>query len=116
MLEVGVVDVSVHPEQALEYNLDDRFEVTREGDTECAWEYLLVVELVLDPGHEKVNVLASRHLEGRFDVVTVGPQVLVFRASRHSRARLGCTKFCQDAIEHINLVVKLDCVDSEPFV
>ena len=57
VLEVSVVDVSIDSEETLEDDLDDVEEVLREGDAESARENLLVVQLVLDPGHQEVDVL-----------------------------------------------------------
>ena len=43
MLEVGVVDVGVHSEQALEDHFDNCLEVAREGYPKSAREDLLVI-------------------------------------------------------------------------
>ena len=57
MLEVCVVDVSIHSEETLENDLDDIEEIFREGDTEGAGEDFFVVKLVLHPGHQEIDVL-----------------------------------------------------------
>ena len=56
MLEMGVVDVRVHTEETLKDHLDDVQEVLWEGDTQGAGENFFIVELVLYPGHEEVDV------------------------------------------------------------
>jgi hypothetical protein len=51
VLEVGVVDMGVYTKQAFEYDLDCCEEVLREHDSDLCGEEVLVVQLVLDPGH-----------------------------------------------------------------
>ena len=57
MLEVCVVDVSIHSEETLENDLDDIEDIFREGDSEGAGEDFFVVKLVLHPGHQEIYVL-----------------------------------------------------------
>jgi hypothetical protein len=57
VLEVCVVDVSIHSEETLENDLDDVKEIFWEGDTEGTGEDFLVIKLVLDPGHQEIDVL-----------------------------------------------------------
>ena len=52
-----MVDVRIDSEQSLEDHLNDVHKVLREGNSQLAGEDLLVVELVLDPSHQEVNVL-----------------------------------------------------------
>jgi hypothetical protein len=51
-----MVNVSVDTEQALENHLNDIQEIFREGHTKGTGENLLVVQLVLHPGHQEVDV------------------------------------------------------------
>ena len=88
VLEMRVVDVRIHSEQTLEDHFYDCFEVSWERNTKGTREYFFVVELILDPSHEEVNVFACADLERRFHVVSIGPQVLVLRPCRHCRTRL----------------------------
>ena len=57
VLEVSVVDVRVHSEQPLEDHLDNVQEVLGEGHTNRTREDLLVVQLILHPSHQEVDVL-----------------------------------------------------------
>ena len=57
VLEVCVVDVSIHSEETLENDLDDVEEIFREGDAEGTGEDFFVVKLVLHPGHQEIDVL-----------------------------------------------------------
>ena len=61
VLEVSVVDVRVHTEETLEDHLDDVHEVLREGHSQGAREYFLVVQLVLYPGHQEFDVFAGAY-------------------------------------------------------
>ncbi len=110
VLEVSVVYVSIHPEESLEYDFDNVHKVFWEGHSQLAWEYFFVVELVFDPGHQKVDVLCSADFEGRLDVVTISPEVLVLGACRHGGAGLGSTELSQNSVEHVDLVVELNGV------
>ena len=57
VVEVCVVDVSIHSEDTLENDLYDIVEIFWEGNTEGTGEYFLVIKLVLDPGHQEIDVL-----------------------------------------------------------
>ena len=51
MLEVGVVNVCINPEETLEYNFDYVDEVARERDSELARKHFFIVKLGLHPCH-----------------------------------------------------------------
>jgi hypothetical protein len=57
VLEVGMVDMRVHSEESLENYFDDVNEVFREGNSKLAGEDFFVVQLILHPGHQEINVL-----------------------------------------------------------
>ena len=80
VLEVSVVDVSIHAEESLENDLDDVHKVLGERNPEGTGENLLVVKLVFDPGHQEVNVLLGTHFEWGLHVMTIGPKVLILGA------------------------------------
>jgi len=61
--EVGVVDVRVNTEEPLEDVLDDPLELGGERHADLGGEDGLVVELVLHPGHQVVDVLWRRDLD-----------------------------------------------------
>ena len=106
----------VDAEQPLEDHLDYCFEVPWEGHAQGAREYFLVIQLIFDPSHQKVDVFARADLERGFHVVPVGPEVLVLGPRGHRRTRLCSAEFCQYTIEDIDFIVKLDGVDGEPLV
>ena len=59
VLEVSVVDVSIHSEQSLEDHFDDCFEIARKWYSKGTGENLLVIELVLNPRHQEVDIFSS---------------------------------------------------------
>ena len=93
VLKVRVVDVCIHSEQTLEDDFYDCFKVSWERNTKGTRENFFVVELILDPSHEEVNVFTCADLERRFHVVSIGPQVLVLRPCRHRWTRLSRAEF-----------------------
>jgi hypothetical protein len=113
--EVGVVDVRVDPEQALEDGLDLLQEVLGEGHAHHAGEEGLVVELGLGPRHQEVDVLGGRDLEGRADG-RVRPVVLVLGPARHDAAGLLRAGLGQRPVQDRDLVVELDYVHRQPLV
>ena len=81
VLEMRVVDVRIHSEQTFEDDFYDCFKVSWERNTKGTREYFFVVQLVLDPGHQEVDVFSGADFERRFHVVPIGPQVFVLRPS-----------------------------------
>lgn len=75
-----VVDVCVDPEQTLQDGLGHRHEVLGEGHADLGREEGLVVQLVLYPGHQVVNVLGGGAFDGLLNVGAICPVVLVSRS------------------------------------
>ena len=71
-----VVDVGIYPEKPLEDGLGVCEEVVWEGDSDLAGEEGLVIQLVLDPGHQEVDVLGGRALDGFLHLVAICPVIL----------------------------------------
>ena len=71
-----VVDVGIYPEKPLEDGLGVCEEVVWEGDSDLAGEEGLVIQLVLDPGHQEVDVLGGRALDGFLHLVSICPVIL----------------------------------------
>ena len=80
MLEVGVVDVGINTEKPLEDNLDDVHEVFGERDTKGTREDLFVIQLILHPSHQEIDILLSTDLERCLHVVSIGPEILILRS------------------------------------
>ena len=58
VLEMSVIDVSIHTEQSFEDDFDDAYKVFGEGNTKLAREYFFIIELVFDPSHQEVYIFA----------------------------------------------------------
>ena len=71
-----VVDVGIYPEKPLEDGLGVCEEVVGEGDPNLAGEEGLVVQLVLDPGHQEVDVLGGGALDWLLHLVAICPVIL----------------------------------------
>lgn len=116
MLEMSMVDVGVDSEQPFENHLDDVHEVLRKRYAESAREYFLVIQLVLYPCHEELDVLTSTDLKRRLHVVSIGPKVLVLGTCTHRWAALCRAEFHENAVQYVDFVVKLDSVYGKPLV
>lgn len=108
LLEVLVVDVRVHAEQPLQDRLGDGQEVLREGHADLRGEQRLVVQLVLHPRHQVVNVLGGAALDRLLDRLAVGPVVLVLGAGGHDAAAVLRAELGDGAVQHVDLVEEVD--------
>ena len=68
--------MGVNSEQSLEDRLSDIEKVVGEGNSDLAREESLVIQLILDPGHQEVNIFGSRAFDRFLHLVTIGPVVL----------------------------------------
>lgn len=116
MLEMCMIDVGVDSEQPFENHLDDVHEVFGERDAESTREYFLVVQLILDPGHQELDVLTRADLQRCLDIVAIGPEVFVLGSGAHGRTALSCAELHENAVENVDFVVEFDRVDGEPLV
>jgi hypothetical protein len=73
MLEVSVVNVSIHSEQSLEYHFNDADEVFRKGNANLTWKDLFTIQLILNPSHQEIYVFLSRDLQRRLNGMPVSP-------------------------------------------
>ena len=80
------------------------------------WEESLIVELVLHPRHQVVDVLWRRALDRLLYRLAICPMVLVLGAGRHYGAPLLGAEFCDGAVKHIDLVEEVYRVDRHPLV
>jgi len=111
-----VVDMGIYPEQSLQDCFDDCLEVGRKPDADFARKKCFIIELILNPGHQIVDVFWRRALDGLFHRLPIGPMVFVFRARRHNGTALLGAKLGDGAVEHVDLVKEVYCVDGDPFV
>ena len=88
LLHMVMVDVGVDTKHSTEDVLDVQLEFLGERDVDGGGKDLLIIELVLDPAHQTVNVLGSGDLEGLLHLDSIGPMILVLGSRAHNRARL----------------------------
>jgi hypothetical protein len=116
VLEMRVINMSIDPEESLKDHFNYIHEILRKGYTESTWEDLLIIQLVFDPGHKEVDILASTNFQWSLDVVAISPQVLVFRSSTHRGTTLSCAKLHQYTVQDVDLIIKFDGINCEPLV
>ena len=76
----------------------------------------LVIELILHPCHQVVDVLRRRTLYGLLDRLPVCPMVFIFWSGWHNGTPFFCAELCDCAVKHVDLVEEVDRVDRHPFV
>ena len=76
-----MVNVGVDSKESFENGFNTTLKMGWKLDTNFARKESLVVQLVLDPGHQVVNVLGGRALDWFLHHLTVRPMVFVFRSS-----------------------------------
>lgn len=114
--EVLVVDVCIDTEQALQDGLGDGQEVLGERHANLGGEQRLIIQLVLHPGHEVVNVLGRGALDGLLHRVAVSPVVLVLWPCRHDGAAVLRAELCDGPVQHVDLVEEVHGVHGHPLV
>ena len=116
VLEMSMVDVSIHSEQPFENNFDDVHKVLWERNSNSTWKNLFVVKLVFYPGHQEINVLTSTDLERCLNIMTISPQVLILWSCTHGWTTLLSTEFHEYTIKYVYFIVKLNSIDCQPFI
>ena len=58
VLKMSVVNVSVYSEQPFENHLHNIYEILWECNSDLTREQMLIVQLILDPSHQEINVFA----------------------------------------------------------
>ena len=71
-----VIHMGVDPEKPLEDGLGVCEEIIWEGDSDLAWEEGLIVQLILDPSHQEVDVLGGGALDWLLHLVAICPVIL----------------------------------------
>ena len=107
-LEVLMVDVRVDAKQTLENGLGNREEVLRKRNADLRREEQLVVELILHPGHEIVDVARCGAFDRLLDRMAVGPVVLVLGPGGHQNAGGVGAELGDRSVEHVDLIEEID--------
>lgn len=115
-VEMLVVDVSVNPEQTLQDGFCHRHEVLGKGNSNLGGEKCLIIQLILHPGHQVVDVLWRRAFDRFLDIGAICPVILISWSSRHHRAAGLSAELGDGAVQHVDLVEEVHRVDSDPLV
>lgn len=81
MLEVSMINVSIDSEQAFEDDFDDIDKVLGELNSKLTRKDFLVVQLVFNPSHQKVNILSCTHFQGSLHIMSICPKVFILGSS-----------------------------------
>ena len=84
--------------------------------TNLAWKERLIINLVLDPGHQVVNILGCRALDRLLHLLAICPVVLVLLPGRHDGAGLLGAEVSDGAVQHVDLVEEVHSVYSHPLI
>jgi len=114
--EMGMVDMSIDTKQSLEDGFDNLLEILWKWYAYFGWEDCFIIQLVLHPRHEIINIFWCRHLNGFLNSCAISPMILVLGASRHDGALLWCAELGYGPIEHVDLVEKVHRVHSKPLI
>lgn len=111
-----VVNVSINPEQALQDGFGHRHEVLGKGNSNLGGKKCLIIQLILHPGHQVVDVLGCRAFDGLLNIGAISPVILVSWSCRHHGAAGLSTELGDGAVQHVNLVEEIHRVDSNPLI
>lgn len=82
--------------------------LTSQWLTNFGWKEIFIIQLILYPGHEVVNVLWCWTFDGFLNCLTICPVVFVLWASRHDGAAFFCAKLCDCAVQHVDLIEEVN--------
>lgn len=109
--EMLTINVSINPKQPPPDRPHSPPKSLWKWHAQLCGERALVVDPGLDVRHERVDVFGGRHFEGfgpRRCARGVGPEVFVALAGGHCWAGCGGAEFGDGAVEHVDLVEKVD--------
>jgi len=115
-VKVLMIDVCVDTEQSFKDCLGGGQKSSRKRNSDFGREKLLVIQLILDPSHQIVNVLRSRTLDRFLDGLSISPVILIFGTSGHNWTTILGAKFSNSSIQHVDLIKEINRIDSNPFV
>jgi len=116
LVQVAVIHVSVDAEETLVDGAEGAHELLGGSGTigEGLGEDASVVQDVLDPCHEQIDVLGSRDGSGLRVLWATLPQILVRSTGSHRGAGGSGAEVAHGAVEQIHLIEKVDGVCAEP--
>jgi len=88
LIQMAVIHMSINTEKTLVNGTKSGHQLLGWGGTirEHFWEDSRIIKNILDPRHEKIDVLGSRNSGGLGIILAALPQVLVGRTSAHGWA------------------------------
>ena len=88
LLEMLVINMGVYPKQSLENSLHNGLEIWRELDANFTRKEIFVVQLILHPSHQIIDVFRSGALDGLFYRLPVSPVVFILKTQSISTLNL----------------------------
>lgn len=79
-------------------------------------KYILIVDLHLDPVHEKIHILGCWQCCGLLVLQVILPPVLILGASRHHWAGLLCAELTDGSINEVDPVEEVNNMNSHPVI
>ena len=116
LFEMLMIHVGVDTEQPLENQLSDGEKITRELPSDLAREHGLVLHLVIDPGHQEVDVARGGALDGHHHALAVSPVILILGPGAHDWTRDVSAAVRQGPHQHRDLVDEVHDVVGHPLV
>ena len=115
-IEVVYVDVDEDAKEATQQLLARRLERLGKGHAHSGRKYERIVDLLVHPVHEQLDVLGRRQLGRLLVLIVVAPQVLVLGSARHHRTRVDGAVVRHDAVQQIDAIEEVHDVHGQPVV
>lgn len=115
-VKVVYINMDEDPEESAEDLLADLKEVLWKGNPNTCRKYVFIVDLYLNPVHQKAHILRRWQGCGLLVLQVILPPVLVFRTTRHHRAGPFRAKFTDGSIDEVDSVEKVDHVYGHPVI
>lgn len=114
--KVLMINVGVHPEQSLQNRFRNLNKVFWKGNANLRREQRFVVQLILHPCHQVIDVLGRTALDRFLHRLAIRPVVLVLRPRGHDTTRVFGAKLRNRSVQHVDLVEKVHSVYSDPLI
>ena len=113
VMSMRQVEMGIDAEEAAEDVFHRRTECLGEGHVGLLWEQCRILQLLLHPAHQIVNIFWSTARDGLLHLHSIRPLVLVLGTCIHNRARLRRAQFSKVLIQNLNLVEEIQhCTDN----
>lgn len=102
-----MVDMSVDTEQTFENGLGNRREVLHKRHADLGRKDRFIIELILHPGHQIVDVTRCGTFDRLLDGLTICPMVFIFGPGSHQHASAFRAELSDRSIEHVDLIEEI---------